>query len=185
VQLGIHKVTHLSDEIPNLPLRSGAETFVCHVNQFPEIAGQIQGSGTSVGENVPSILIGNTVCLVIGIPFLNGFHISCKQPSVDTLRCYVFEPVLGAVPLTPLGEAAMSVSNQLVGTGTGDSFNLEGKVNMLHYRHMTVIVEVLYQTNGVLRITVIADRSNRCDGLNGVGSSLYKSYFHDYFSSVK
>jgi hypothetical protein len=58
VQLGIYQVAHLSDEVPDLPLRPGAEAFIRHMEQFPEITGQIQRSSTGIGEDIPGILVG-------------------------------------------------------------------------------------------------------------------------------
>jgi hypothetical protein len=56
------------------------------------------------------------------------------------------KPILGAVPLATLGEAAMPVSHQLMGTGSGDTFDFEGEVDMLHHRMMAVAVQMLDQS---------------------------------------
>jgi hypothetical protein len=54
----------------------------------------------------------------------------------NALGCYEIESVLRTVPLTSLGKTAMPVSHQLMGTGPGDAFDLEGKVDVLKHTVM-------------------------------------------------
>jgi hypothetical protein len=103
----------------------------------------------------------------------------------NTLGCYKIESILGAVPLTTLGKAAVPVSYKLMRTGPGDSFNLEGKVDMLEYTVMAAGVQMLHQRHRVLRIAVIANGGDLRDGFHRVRGGLYESYIHDYFSSLK
>ena len=130
LQLGIYQLAHLLNQFPNLPLRPGAESLIRHVHQFPEIKGHIQRGGTGVGEDVPSVLIGNTFFLVVFVPVLNILHIICEATAVDSRRFHIIKPILRAIPLAALGEAAMSMSHKLMGTGSGDTFDFEGEVDM-------------------------------------------------------
>jgi hypothetical protein len=79
----------------------------------------------------------------------------------------------------------MAMSHQLMGTGSGDTFNFEGKVDVFKDRMMASIVEVLHQSHRVLGVTVIADRSNLRDGLHRVWGGLDQSDIHSHFSSEK
>jgi hypothetical protein len=102
------------------------------VDQFPEVAGQIQRSSTGVGEDIPGILIGYTVLLVCTICPLDNFQVIRKFILIDALWDYILKAILRAVPLATLGKAAMPVSHQLMGTCPGDTFNFEGEVDVFH-----------------------------------------------------
>ena len=67
---------------------------------------------------------------------LNGVHIGCHNIFRHTLGGNVFKAILITVTLAPLSEAAMPVSYKLMGTGSGDTFNLKGKVDMLKHTMM-------------------------------------------------
>jgi hypothetical protein len=155
------------------------------VDQFPEIAGQIQGSGTGVGEDIPGILVGYTQSLITLVPFLKVVHIGRHRFTGHGVGCDVFKAILIAVPLTPLSKAAMPVSNQLMRTGSGDSFNLEGEVDVFEHTVMTVGVQMLHQSHGVLGVAVIADRCNLRYGLHRVRGGMNQNDIHSQFSSVK
>jgi hypothetical protein len=75
VQLGIYQVAHLPNQITDLPLRSCAEAFIRHVDQFPEITGQIQRSSTGTGEDVPGMFVRNTRMLIAAVPTSYVIHI--------------------------------------------------------------------------------------------------------------
>jgi hypothetical protein len=92
---------------------------------------------------------------------------------------YHLKPILGTVPLAPLGKAAMAMSHQLMRTGSGDAFNLEGEIDMLEHAMVAVVVQVLHQSHRIAGLAVVADRCDICDGLNGVRGCLHKCYFHD------
>jgi hypothetical protein len=130
------------------------------VDQFPQIARQIQRSSASIGEDVSSILIGY-VELKFVIVILDGTHqifITTLPINIfDGLWLYHLKSVLRAVPLTTLSKAAMPVSHQLMGTSPGDTFDLEGKVDMLKHTVMTTFVEMIHKSHRILRIAVIAD----------------------------
>jgi hypothetical protein len=185
VQLGIYQIAHFLNKIPNLPLRPYAEAFIRHVDKFPEIAGQIQRCGACVGEDIPGILVGDICFLELTIPSLTTFYAVLHVNVRDGIRGNITKPIFGAVSLTTLGEATMPVSYKLMGTGSGDTFDFEGKVDMLKHAVMTVSVKMLYQSHRVLGIAVIADGGDLSDGLHRIGSSLNQSDFHSHFSSVK
>jgi hypothetical protein len=103
------------------------------MDQFPQIAREVQRSCTGVGEDIPGIFIRYTVLLVRTICPLDNFQVIRKFILIDAHGCYEIKSVLGAVPLTTLSKTAMPVSYKLMGTGSGDTFNLEGKINMLKY----------------------------------------------------
>jgi hypothetical protein len=149
------------------------------MDQFPKIARQIKRSGTGVGEDIPGILVGDIGLLVFLVPIFNVLHIICEASFVDGGRSYKLESVLGAVPLAPLSEAAMSMSHQLMGTGSGDAFNLEGEIDVFKHTVMTVFVEVFNQTHRVLGIAVIADRRNLRHGFHRVRGGLNQCDFHN------
>ena len=119
------------------------------MDKFPEIAGQIQCSGASVGEDISSILIGDTHLLKGDVVFPQTVVV-VVPPSVDIiciingLRFDCLKAILRAVPLATLGKAAMAVSHKLVRTGPRDALNLEGKINMLEYTVMRIVIKVLY-----------------------------------------
>jgi hypothetical protein len=178
MQLRIYQVAHLSDEVPDLPLRSGAEAFVRHMDQFSEITGQIQRCGTGIGEDVPGIFVGYTQILIVIIPTLYVFHILIEGAIAQGRGYYILETIFRAVPLATLSEAAMAVTHQLMGTGSGNTFNLEGEVDMLKYAMMATCVQMLDQGHSVLGVAVIADRCDLGDGLYRVRGGLNQSDFH-------
>jgi hypothetical protein len=102
------------------------------VDQFPEIERHIKRCGTGIGKDITGIFVGNTCLLESTVTRLY----SIMERSVPILwngfGSHRLEPILGAIPLTTLGEATMPVSHQLMGTGSGNTFNLEGEVDMLH-----------------------------------------------------
>ena len=67
---------------------------------------------------------------------------------------------------------------KLMGAGSGDTFNFESEVDVFKHTVVTTVVEMLHQSHGVLRITVITDGSNLSDGLHCIGRCLHESYFH-------
>jgi hypothetical protein len=89
-----------------------------------------------------------------------------------------FKTILGAVPLAPPSEAAMPVAYQLMRTGSGDAFDLKGEIDVFKHTVMAAGVQMLYQSHGILGVTVVADRSDLCDGFHCVWCCLYKSYIH-------
>jgi hypothetical protein len=109
VQLRIDQFAHLLHQFPNFPLSPGAEALIRNVDQFPEIAGQIQRSGTGVGEDIPGILVGNITGLVVRVEPFDSFHIIHEIISIDGLRDYTLEPILGTLPLTTLSKATMAM----------------------------------------------------------------------------
>ena len=60
VKRRVYKGHHLLHQLSDFPLRSQAQPFVAHVNQLPQIAGEEQGGLTGVGEDIPSVLVGNS-----------------------------------------------------------------------------------------------------------------------------
>jgi hypothetical protein len=153
------------------------------VDEFPQIAGQIQGGGTRIWQDVTGILIGNVTLLELLIGIIESF-MQLQPRHLQTIllnarRSHKLKTVLGAVPLTPLGKAAMPVAHQLMGTGSGDAFNLEGEVDMLKHTMVAVVVQVLHQSHRIAGLAVVADRCDICEGLNGVRGCLHKCYFHD------
>jgi hypothetical protein len=155
------------------------------VDQLTEIARQIHRSCTGIGQDIPSILVGNPFCLVTVVPVSDSLHSETQFNRVDGVRGYILETVLGTVPLAPLGKAAVPVSHQLMRTGPGDTFNLEGEVDMLKHTVVATGVQMLYQRHRVLGITVVADRCDLRDGFHRVGGGLNQSDIHGQFSSVK
>jgi hypothetical protein len=148
------------------------------MHQLPEITGQIQGSSTGIGEDIPGIFVGDIISLVFLVPIFNILHIICEAPFINSRRSYKLKPVLGTVPLAPLSEAAMPVSHQLMGTGSGDTFDFEGEVDMLHHRMMAVAVQMLDQSQWVLGVAVIADRCDLSNRFDWVGRCLDQSDIH-------
>jgi hypothetical protein len=130
LQLGIYQLAHLTNQVPDLPLRPGAETFIRHVDQLPQVAREIQRCCTGIRQDIPGVLVGNTFCLVTVVPVSDSPHSVTQLNGMDSVRGYILEIILGAVPLTPLSEDAMPVSHQLMGTGPGNTFDLEGEVDV-------------------------------------------------------
>jgi hypothetical protein len=71
LHFGIYQLTHGLDQVSDLPLRPGAETLICHVDQFPEITGQIQRRSASIGEDIPRILVRDIALLETDIITFN------------------------------------------------------------------------------------------------------------------
>jgi hypothetical protein len=94
------------------------------------------------------------------------------------------EAVLGAVSLTPLGKGAVAVSHQLMRAGAGDARDLEGVVDVLEHRMMTVFVKMSHQPDGILGVAVVTDGCNLGDGLNRIGCILNECYLHKYSLSL-
>jgi hypothetical protein len=158
------------------------------VDQFPQIARQIQRSSTGVGEDIAGIFVGDMMLKFIIVILDNAHQIFVTILTVnvcDGMWLNHLKAILGAVPLTTLSEAAMPVSYKLMGTSPGDTFDLKSKINMFEYGMMTAFIKVLHQYHRVLGIAVIADGGNLCNGFDGVRGSLYECYIHSYFSSVK
>jgi hypothetical protein len=153
----VYQVTHGLDQIPDFPLCPGAETFICHVDQLPQIAGQIQRSGTGVRKKVSGIFVGNTLCLTFVVPVSDSLHRKIHISMGDGQRSHVLKAVLRAVPLTALGKAAMPVSYQLMGTGSGDTFNLEGEIDMFEHAVVTILIKMLHQSHRIIGGAVITD----------------------------
>jgi hypothetical protein len=65
---------------------------------------------------------------------------------------YYTKTVLGAVTLTTLSEATMSVSYKLMGASARNVLDFECKVDMLEARMMTVFIQMCYKTERVLRV---------------------------------
>jgi hypothetical protein len=75
----------------------------------------------------------------------------------NTLWLNHLKAILRAVPLTALGKAAVPVPYQLMGAGSGDTFNLESEINMLKYTMMAAGIKMLHQCHRVLGVAVITD----------------------------
>lgn len=73
--------------------------------------------------------------------------------------------------------------HQLMATSTGNSLDFEGEIDVFKYRMVPVAIKVLYQPQGIFRITVVADGCDLCDGLNRFRCRLNKCYFHFGFPS--
>jgi hypothetical protein len=155
------------------------------VDKFPEITGQIQRSGTGIGEDISGILVGDTFRLITVIPISDLFHSVTHFYRVDGVRGNILETILGTISLAPLGKGTMPVSHQLVGTGPGDTFDLEGEVDVFQHTMMSVTVEVLHQTHRVGWVAVVADGCNLCNGLHRVRGGLNQGDLHSHYSSVK
>jgi hypothetical protein len=95
--------------------------------------------------------------LILVVQPLDPVHIAFKRNIIDCGRYYIPKTIFGAVPLTTLGKAAMPVSHQLMGTGPGNTFDLEGEVNMLEHTVVAVGIQMLHQGNRVSGFAVITD----------------------------
>jgi hypothetical protein len=102
------------------------------VDKFTKIAREVQLGFTSVGENVTSILIGYSDILIIFIPIFQGCHICREMNWINCIRYDVIKTILGAIPLTPLCEGAVSMSYQLMRTSSGDTLDFEGEIDVFH-----------------------------------------------------
>jgi hypothetical protein len=76
------------------------------------------------------------------------FGINCPYGLGDRYT----ETLLGAVTLTTLSEATMSMSYQLMGTSARDILDLKCEVDMLEHAVMTVSVQMFYETERVCRV---------------------------------
>jgi hypothetical protein len=76
------------------------------------------------------------------------FCINCSYGLGDLYT----ETLLGAVTLTTLSEATMSVSYKLMGASARYILDLECEVDMLEARMMTVFIQMCYKTERVLRV---------------------------------
>jgi hypothetical protein len=72
----------------------------------------------------------------------------------------------------------MAMSHQLMGTGSGDTLNFEGKVDVFEHTMVTVGIQMLNQFYGVLGIAVIADGRDLGDGFYRVRGCLDQCYIH-------
>jgi hypothetical protein len=148
------------------------------VYQFSQIERHVQRGGTGIGEDITGILVGDILPLVVAVKAFDYAHVASELSSVDRGGGYILEPFFGTIPLATLGKGTMPMSHQLMGAGPGDTFNLEGEVDMLKHTMMATCVKVLHQGHRVLGITVIADGGNLSDGLHRIGCCLYECYVH-------
>ena len=167
-KVSIYTVHHLLYELSDFPLSLTAQSLVAHVNKLTKITGEVERGLTGIRENVASVLIGNTVVLQFSVCFVNVSY----NVFIITFTGIILlnargknhlETVLGTITLASLCEATMSVSHKLVRTGTRDTLNLKGEVDMLKHAMVSVTVQVLHQPEGILRVTVVTDTRNLSD----------------------
>jgi hypothetical protein len=89
----VYQFAHLPNQVPDLPLRPSAERFICHMDQFPQIARQIQRCGTGIGEKIPGILVWNAMCLTSLIPGLDAIHSQVHILIGDGRRGHIPESI--------------------------------------------------------------------------------------------
>jgi hypothetical protein len=105
------------------------------VDKFPEITGEIEFRGTSIGEHVSCILVRDTARTKLVIIRFDLEH-QLLVIIILALFDHRFwnddtETIFRAVSLTSLRKGAMAMSHQLMGASAGDTLDLEGKINVL------------------------------------------------------
>lgn len=102
------------------------------MDEFPQIAGEIERCHTSVGKNVSGILVRYSAILK-GVIIRIHTHRIFEEATINSGRAYYTEAILGAVTLTSLRKGAVTVSDKLMGTSTRDVLNLEGEVDVFKH----------------------------------------------------
>ena len=134
VKFRVYERDHFFYQLPDFPLRPETEPLVGNMDKLSQVAGQVQLGLTGVGENISCVLIRNTSFLCIGVSIGNSFHkllvVSAIISFCDSRWNDKPKAVLRTISLTALSETTVPMPHELVRTGTGDTLDFEGEMNV-------------------------------------------------------